>query len=158
MMVAEIYRTSETCCIFCWPTAVSEMGELFAALSGCLPSPTFEPHSSEGLVVTASVSRSPLVSRNLGSATPRKKRDVECSLHEGLPLRFIALATSLLRRLTLEMLSGDDCVAFPTCVDRFTSKSSLWTRGKGEDETLACQFSTRSQISRRSNTGTGGRG
>lgn len=157
-MVVKICRTSETCCILCWPAAAFEMGELFGALSGCLPSPTFELHSSEGLVVTASVPPSPSVSRNLGSATPRKKRDVECSLHEGLPLRFIALATSLLRRLTLEMLSGDDCVAFPTCVDRFTSKSSLWTRGEVEDGTLDCQFLTRSQISRRSNTGTGGRG
>jgi hypothetical protein len=75
-MVAEIYRTSETCCMFCWPAAVSEMGELFRALSGCSPGPRFEPHGS-GLVVTALPSRSPSVSRNLGSATPRKKRDVE---------------------------------------------------------------------------------
>jgi hypothetical protein len=86
-MVAEIYRTSETCCIFCWPAAVSEMGELFGAVSGCSPRapawecnvrPTFEPCGSEGLVVTASESRfTPSVSRNLGTAAPRKKRDVE---------------------------------------------------------------------------------
>ena len=82
-----LHRTSETCCIFCWPAVVSEMGELFGAVSGCSPRapareydvrPTFEPHGSEGLVVTAPVSRFiPSVSRNLGSATPRKKRDVE---------------------------------------------------------------------------------
>lgn len=85
-MAAEIYRTSETCCIFC-PAAVSEIDELFGTVSGCSPRspvreynarPTFRPNGSEGLVITASLSRlAPSVSLNLGSAMPRKKRDVE---------------------------------------------------------------------------------
>jgi hypothetical protein len=166
-MVAKVYHTSVTCCILCWLTAVSGMGEVFGGMSGwsprapareCNVCPTFEPYCP-GLVITASMSRfTPSVSRDLGSVAPRKKRDVECSLDRGLSLRFIALATSFLRCLMIGKLSDDNCLASPTCVGRFSPKSSLCTWGKGEDKTLACQFSTRSRISRRSNTGAGGRG